>query len=658
VVALGLVGTLFVLSRPPALSDQEAAELASRFQFTQSPLPELSGHRYKSAPAEMIRQIHPRLRRVAAFVSFTGAAVALADLDGDGLPNDLVSVDPRVDQVIVAPVPGTGNRFGPFPLMPAPLPFHSSTMAPTGSLVGDFDEDGLADILVYYWGRSPILFLQRPDRASPGLAVLSPERWIPHELVEPYQVWNTSAVTQADLDGDGHIDLIVGNYFRDGTGVLDAAATSPAELPDSLCRAVNGGRSRLFLWQGPGRGRQPSARFREAEGVLADDVASGWTLALGAADLDGDLLPEIYFVQDFGPDRLLHNRSQPGEIRFVLLYGERTLTTPRSSVLGRDTFNGMGMDFGDLNGDGVPDIFVSNITCNSAFDQTSFVFLSRKDELHRMRQGIAPYRNASEDLGLSRGGWNWEARLADFDNDGVLEVLQAAGATKGMVTTWPLLQETALMNDQLTADARFWHSWQPGDDVAGSDHSPFYVRAGDGRYYDLAPRIGLAEPMNSRGIATADVDGDGRLDFAMANQWGPSFFFHNTAPRPGAFLGLNLRLAVGPGATGATVQHPGRPRLETPSRPAIGASATVHLPDRRTLVAQVDGGRGHSGKRSPELHFGLGRLDPDQTDKLRVDLRWRGADGRIREETVSLEPDRWHTVLLGEVPSDQAGGRP
>ena len=50
--------------------------------------------------------------------------------------------------------------------------------------------------------------------------------------------------------------------------------------------------------------------------------------------------------------------------------------------------------------------------------------------------------------------------------------------------------------------------------------------------------------MVTRGIALADVDGDGRLDFAVANQWEPSFLFRNTAPNPGAFLGLHLRLPV------------------------------------------------------------------------------------------------------------------
>jgi enediyne biosynthesis protein E4 len=650
-IAVVLIGILYVLSRQPVLSDEEADDLASRFRFEKLPLPELDGY-----PHKMVREVHPSLRRVSAFISFTGAAVALADLDGDGLPNDLVYVDPRVDQVIVAPVPGTGTRFEPFVLNPNPLPFNSSTMAPTGCLIGDFNEDGLADILVYYWGRSPVLFLQRADSAG-GAGTLSREKFVPCELVEPYQVWYSSAVTQADLDGDGHIDLIVGNYFRDGSGVLDAAGHGTPQLPDSFCRAFNGGRSRLFLWQGAGRGAKPSARFREAEGILDDEVANGWTLAIGAADLDGDLLPEIYLVNDWGPDRLLHNRSQPGKLKFVPLHGERTLTTPRSSVLGRDSFGGMGIDFGDLNGDGVLDIFVSNITCNFGFHETNFVFLSRKDDLRRMGEGIAPYRNASEDLGLSRGGWNWQPRLADFDNDGVLEVMQAAGATMGTVNTWPLLQEMALMNDQLTSDARFWHTWQPGDDVAGADHNPFFVRAKGGHYYDLATKIGLGDPMNSRGIATADVDGDGRLDFAVANQWAPSFFFKNTAPKPGAFLGLNLRLPVGRKAPAATVVRPGRPPLDKdrPSRPAIGATAKVYLSDGRMLVAEVDGGTGHSGKRSPELHFGLGQID--QAAKVRVELRWRGGDGQIREHTTELSPG-WHTVLLGEVPAEKKGSEP
>ncbi len=101
--------------------------------------------------------------------------------------------------------------------------------------------------------------------------------------------------------------------------------------------------------------------FEEAKNVFPPEIEHGWALGAGAADLDGDLLPELYFAHDFGPDRLLHNLSTPGHLKFASLQGTRAFTTPASNVLGSDSFKGMGVDFADINGDGVPDIFVSNI---------------------------------------------------------------------------------------------------------------------------------------------------------------------------------------------------------------------------------------------------------------------------------------------------------
>jgi hypothetical protein len=70
------------------------------------------------------------------------------------------------------------------------------------------------------------------------------------------------------------------------------------------------------------------------------------------------------------------------------------------------------------------------------------------------------------------------------------------------------------------------------------------------------------------------------------------------------------------------------------------------------LVGQVDGGSGHSGVRSAELHFGLGDVPDDAV--LRVDLRWRDAHGSVRDQSIELKPG-WRTVLLGETPGPRIG---
>ena len=153
----------------------------------------------------------------------------------------------------------------------------------------------------------------------------------------------------------------------------------------------------------------------------------------------------------------------------------------------------------------------------------------------------------------------------------------------------------------------------------------------------------MQDSMMSRGIATADVDGDGRLDYAVANQWETSVFHQNQSQQAGEFLGLNLRIALDQQDKAQNTVSPGRGVTAQRGRPAIGASATVYLPDGRKLFGQVDGGNGHSGKRSSDLHFGLGSI-PHNTS-LKVELRWRDPEGRIHQDVLQLTPG-WHTVML------------
>lgn len=633
VTAVILILVIYGFARLPSPTEPELARLAADFRFRAAPLPTLDGERQKT-----IREVNPSLRRIAGWVSTVGAAVALNDLDGDGLPNDVCHIDTRIDRVIVSPAPGTPPRFGLFTLDIGPLPYDAATMAPMGCLPGDFNEDGQTDLLVYYWGRTPVAFLKRGPSSTLGGG-----SYLPHEVVGGGLRWYTNAATQADLDGDGHTDLIIGNYFPDGARILDARAVVPDGMQESMSLSANGGGPHFLVW------KQPSAdapvRYEEAGDVLDASAGRGWTLAAGAADLDGDLLPEIYLANDFGPDRLLHNRSTPGALSFELLEGSRGLLTPKSKVVGRDSFKGMGVDFGDLNEDGRPDIFVSNIAKEYGLEESHFVFVST-GRIESMKNGVAPYVDRSEPLGLSRSGWGWEARLADFNNDGTPEALQATGFLKGASNRWPDLHELAMGNDQLVRDPRSWPAFGPGADLSGHEHNPFFARAPDGRFYDIAGQLGLDAPTVSRGIATADVDGDGRLDYAVANQWETSYFYRNESTNSGDFIGLRLRLPVSAEGAGRTrVCREGGGVRAALARPAIGAQARVLRPGRAPLVLEVDGGNGHSGKRSHDLQFGLGRLAAGE--RVTVELRWRNVGGAPHELTVQLSPGAWHTILLG-----------
>ena len=628
-----------------SISQREVDAAAARFRFSRSSLPEVAG-----PPLRYQRHVHPSLERISAFVSTVGAAVALNDMDGDGLSNDVCYIDTRTDQLIITPAPGTNERYSPFALAQEPPFFDRDRMAPLGMLLSDINEDGHVDVVVYYAGRTPLIFLWRPSNQSNGPS-LSGANYVVRDIfpnggpesaeVLGKDIWMTGSATAADFDGDGHLDLVFANYFKDGSDIYNPKGEGAVSMPHSLSHAANGGGERIYRWTGSSAGENPTVTYQEVHDALPAGVGGGWGLAIGACDLDGDLLPELYVAHDFGPDRLLWNRSTPGSIRFALLEGVSHFNTPKSYALGKDSFKGMGVDFGDLNGDGVPDIYVSNITAPGGLHESQTVFVSTGDT-NRMREGVAPYVSRSDAFGLSRSGWAWDAKLDDFDNDGVLEALQATGFIRGTSNHWPQIQELATANDELISNVgTSWPRVGPGADISGHDQNPFFVRMGD-HYVDISRQIGFGEEYVSRGMAIGDVDFDGSLDLFVSNMWGPSTYYHNESPRPGAFLGLHLLLPLATGESGDTVVRQGHPTPDLKGRAAIGAVVTITLPGGQVLTRQVDGGNGHSGKRGPDLHFGLGQI----AGPVNVRIDWRDPEGHVRRDSLSLKPG-WYTVLAG-----------
>jgi hypothetical protein len=635
VLALALAVGMFTLAQIPGASAQQRVTVAAQFHFESLPIAEPPG-----LPHNTIRDVNPAYRHIAAWISSVGASVAINDFTGSGQPDDMCLVDTRSNSVIVTPVPGTkaAGTFKPFVLTPSPaLPYDATTMAPMGCVPGDFSQNGLMDLLVYYWGRTPVIFMLKRDATQLSASSYRPVEVVPNRpgpggrYTGPQ--WNTNAVAVADFDGDGHPDLFIGNYFPDSP-ILGSHSRGKVVMPSSFSNATNGGGDLILRWDGTTSSGAP--RYTQAPDPFPPGTATGWTLAVAAADLGNSMLPDLYVANDFGHDRLFANVSTPGHIRFVEAVGWRSPFVPKSKVLGDGSFKGMGVDFTDLDSNGKLDMVVSNITTSFGLEESNFTWINtskNQAQMHRdLVHGVADFADESWPMGLAQSGWSWDVKAGDFANNGTQDVVQTAGFVKGKVNRWPQLQELATMNDNFMSSPLYWPNVEAGDDIAGRQCLSFFARGPGGRYVNVSQNLGLCVPTPTRGIAIADTRDNGALDFAVSRQWGAPAFYQNDSPRLGGYLDLRLYLPVaGP-----------RAPLQAVGTPAIGAVVTVRTSSGQTMTAQVDGGSGGSGKNDFGLHFGLGKAAGPVT----ATVAWRGRSGQPHHAVIRLAPG-FHLLMLG-----------
>ncbi len=573
-------------------------------------------------------RLSDRFSNILPWLTSVGAAVAAADVDEDGW----------TDLYVTSSGPGDPNRLfrnrgdGTFEDVTdvAGVGVGNSVGASMAAVFGDIDNDGDPDLYVVMWGTTNLLF----ENLGQGRF-----REIAEEAGVGFWGYGNGA-TFLDFDRDGRLDLLVGNYFPEALPDPQTGKMRPIDLwnpfttrimHDSFTHAANGGRNVLYRNVGGNRFEDVT----EKVGL----TYTGWTLAVGATDLDKDGWPDLYMANDFGPDELYFNtgasESPPRFLPYIGASGR--------PAIGDDWWKGMNVDFGDVDGNGFPDIYVTNILApHFKSDEGNMLWLNLSDPSapHGRR-----FVNVGRKTGTHDGGWGWGAKFGDFNNDGLLDILEVNGFVTGpdpRRTYWYDLQEMVTQLRNVTSNAADWPVM--GDrDLSGYEPNRLWLQlpptGGELRFQEVAGSVGIRDLYNGRGAALLDADNDGDLDLYIANQGTVGTFYRNLLngpdhSPPSHWLGLDL---AGNPASGQ--------RLAS-TRDGVGARVVLKAGGREQS-REVSGGVGFASQSDRRIFFGLGAAPSVDS----VEIVWPdGSVQRLDGDEARRLTDRMTSLVQGSSP--------
>jgi hypothetical protein len=399
----------------------------------------------------------------------------------------------------------------------------------SGCVAADFNGDGYTDIYVttavddqLLWNNGNGTFSE--GARSAGIVSFG---------------WHSSAAV-ADVNGDGRQDLFVAGY----TDVNVPIPTSLAGFPTNH----QGVRDLLFLNEG--NDQNGHAKFREVGRKLGLDSRIEHGLGAVFTDVNADGRPDLYVANDEDPNRMYLNVPWPGGVKADPA-GLGFRLQERAHAEGVDDSNaGMGVADADYNGDGQPDLFITN-----SRGQPHAVFASRGPAatgrfFRSVRSEFATVLHRKATVG-------WGDSWVDLDNDGHPDLIVANGAIP--VTNLKKDTEPIQVLQNLAGQGK------PG----GVENASGVIST-----RNLPPIIG-------RGLAAADFDNDGRVDVAINSIGGPLVLLRNTGT-----TGHWLEVSLGG-------FHP-------------GAVVTAVLPDGRKIVEEVHAGSSYLSSEDPRVHLGIG----------------------------------------------------
>ncbi|MFT5127722.1 MAG: hypothetical protein ACI8W8_001329, partial [Rhodothermales bacterium] len=466
----------------------------------------------------------------------SGAGVAMGDVDGDGLP----------DLFLTRPFEGSrlfrnlgGCRFQD---VSEAAGIRERGLWGAGATMVDYDGDGDLDIVVCGY--------DAPNRLYRNLGKGKFD-----EVGEDAGLdfhGNSIAIAFADYDRDGDLDayLLTSRFEPDGIDPPEGVnveidpRTGLGIVPEKYRELLQAVRLKDGTYKVISAAQRDHFYRNNGDGTFTDVTAEtrieGVDYGLGVVwwDLDDDGWPDIYVANDYkGPDRLYRNNR------------DGTFSDVSRVCLPHTPWFSMGCDIGDINNDGLMDLFATDMAGTNHYKSKMAMgdmdksrwFLEWAEPRQYMRNalylnsGTVRFQEAANLYGVSASDWTWSPRFGDYDNDGRIDLL----VTNGMTRDWnnPDLVKEAYEHGEKGSDAHnsFWMQAPPRN-----EKNTLWRNAGDSRMEDVSGAWGFDHIGVSYGAAIGDLDRDGDLDVVVANFDAPASVYRNESAG-GNLLQLRLR---------------------------------------------------------------------------------------------------------------------